>query len=265
MQEIRIQRDLFGRMLGISMDHKVGMAKILSYITTPVPLSMCHFDSSICKTQKSVLMKSLEKGFKHDLPSEINIVLIDKFFFLLHTMRNVPRTFSAITKKRLQMITQLKTARDDVIFDQYFSPSVRDYERSLRQEAIQLDSSITGADQVRPFNFSKELKNIRFKQSLVDFFIQHWTLDEMVPFIGNKRIFINFKQCHSYMDKENKVISSVDDDLSCPEHEEADTKIVYHICNIDAKVNFVITCSDTDIAIIMLGNMHNLKNTDSNV
>ena len=60
----------------------------------------------------------------------------------------------------------------------------------------------------------------------------------------------------------NKVVSEIDENLSCPEHEEADTKIVYLVCNIDAQVNFVIRCSDTDIATIMLSNMRNLENKD---
>ncbi|CAH1103835.1 unnamed protein product [Psylliodes chrysocephalus] len=146
-----------------------------------------------------------------------------------------------------------------------FSPSIIDYERSLRQESTQLDFNIAAPDQVRPSDVLKELKNINFKQALVDFFIQHWASDEMVPFVEDKRIFINYKQCHSYIVDNNKVVSGVDDSLSCPEHEEADTKIVFHVCNIDAQAHFVIRCSDTDIAIIMLGHMDNLKNDDSNV
>ncbi|CAH1110447.1 unnamed protein product [Psylliodes chrysocephalus] len=63
----------------------------------------------------------------------------------------------------------------------------------------------------------------------------------------------------------NKVISKIHEDLSCSEHEEADTKIVYHVCNIDAQANFVIRCSDTDIAAIILGNIHHLKNGDSHI
>lgn len=72
-------------------------------------------------------------------------------------------------------------------------------------------------------------------------------------------------QCHSYVVDNNEIVSDVDGTLSCLEHEEADTKIVFHICNTDAQANFVIKCSDTDIAIIMLGHMHNLINDDSNV
>ncbi|KAF9408377.1 hypothetical protein HW555_011914, partial [Spodoptera exigua] len=83
---------------------------------------------------------------------------------------------------------------------------------------------------------------------------------EMAPFIGGKIIHINFRKCHSFMVNEtNKVISSITEDLSCPEHEEADTKIVYHACKINYEANIIIRTIDTDVAAIMLGHMHRLN------
>ncbi|KAK0169235.1 hypothetical protein PV327_011694, partial [Microctonus hyperodae] len=52
----------------ISMDHNVDVMKILSYLITPVLLSLCHFDGAICKTNKSVLTKCLETGVNHEPP-----------------------------------------------------------------------------------------------------------------------------------------------------------------------------------------------------
>lgn len=184
-------------MLGMSIDHKVDIAKILSYPVTPVALSMCHFDGAICKTEKSALMKSLEKNIEHHPPPHINVLIIDGFF-VLHTMKDVPKNFGNISKKLLQTITHLNAQKIDVVFDQYFTPSIKDYERSLWPEYKQLAFNITGPDQVRPADFAKELRNTYFKQALVHFFIQHWATDEMAPFIGNKLIKINFQQCHSF-------------------------------------------------------------------
>ncbi|KAF9419894.1 hypothetical protein HW555_003727, partial [Spodoptera exigua] len=93
-----------------------------------------------------------------------------------------------------------------------------------------------------------------------DFFISHWASDEVAPFIGGKIIHINFRKCHSFMVNEtNKVISSITEELSCPEHEEADTKIVYHACKINYEANIIIRTIDTDVAAIMLGHMHRLN------
>ncbi|XP_046415809.1 uncharacterized protein LOC124177470 [Neodiprion fabricii] len=146
IQEVKIQRDLFGRMLGISMDYSIDISKILSYPITSVPLSMCHLDGTICKTDKSALMKCLEKEVEHEEPSQIDILIIDGFF-LLHTMKNVPRKFGGISKKMLQMVTQLKASRIDVIFDQYFTPSIKGYERSMRFESAHLEYTIAGPEQ----------------------------------------------------------------------------------------------------------------------
>lgn len=265
VQEVKIQRDLFGRMLGISIDYNVDISKILSFPITSMPLSLCHFDGTICKTDKSALLKCLEKEIKeHEPPRCIDVLIIDGFF-LLHTMKDVPKTFGNISKKMLKMVTQLHALRIDVIFDQYFTPSIKDYERSQRLESTQLEYTITGADQVRPNDFMKELKNSNFKLALVDFFILHWATDEMAPFIGNKIIHINLRQCHSFVvNNHNNVITSIVEELSCPEHKEADTKVIYHACNINYAANIVIRSVDTDIVAIMLGHMHHLQH-DSHV
>ncbi|GFT49910.1 uncharacterized protein TNCV_4175491 [Trichonephila clavipes] len=59
-----------------------------------------------------------------------------------------------------------------------------------------------------------------------------------------------------------EIVSKIDEHLTCTKHEEADTKIIHHICNIDVRANFVVRCSDTDIAANMLGNMRHLKNDE---
>ncbi|KAF9406799.1 hypothetical protein HW555_012938, partial [Spodoptera exigua] len=89
-------------------------------------------------------------------------------------------------------------------------------------------------------SFSQDTRGEKWAkcQALVDFFILHWTSEEMIPFIGNNQVFINFRQCHSFTVSNNKVMSEINEDLSCPQHEEADTKIVYHVCNTDARDNF---------------------------
>lgn len=56
----------------------------------------------------------------------------------------------------------------------------------------------------------------------------------------------------------DEVVVSNQENLSCPSHEEADTKIIFHVYNVDCNVfsNVTIRCSDTDILIILLGNMN---------
>uniref|UniRef100_A0A2H1VK22 SFRICE_026934 n=1 Tax=Spodoptera frugiperda TaxID=7108 RepID=A0A2H1VK22_SPOFR len=86
----------------------------------------------------------------------------------------------------LQMVTQLKAPRYDTKKDPF--------DKSLHNSISTL-LDLTKLDH----------------QALVDFFIQHWATDEMVPFIGNSQVFINFKECHSYMVYNNKVLLNIDD------------------------------------------------------
>lgn len=86
------------------------------------------------------------------------------------------------------------------------------------------DLLISGPEQTRSVDFTKELHNNKFKQALVRFFLTYWSNNEMTAFIKNKKIFVSYCEYH-----------------------------VFYNCF------FILKCSDTDILIIMLSNMSNLK------
>lgn len=54
---------------------------------------------------------------------------------------------------------------------------------------------------------------------------------------------------------DGKIVKTVQNEFSCPAHEEADTKMIFHACQIDFQGNLTIRCSDTDVLVIMLANM----------
>lgn len=259
--ELRMQRNIFGRMLGISLSHKVDIEKVLTYPLTPVPTSMCHTDGSICKTDKAQLTKLIEKKAAIcdkviQQPSYFDIAVLDGFF-MLHLMKEIPKTYDGISKKVLSMICKFNATRIDIIFDQYFTPSIKDCERTRRNEST--SQVLIGPNQIRPHNFIAQLKNTQFKTALVKFFIHHWSTDDMVPFINNKIVHLSFDQCYCYRVENNKVNMMKDDNLTCEKHEEADSRIVYNICQINFNAEIVVRCSDSDILIILLGNMDHLK------
>ncbi|CAH2102426.1 unnamed protein product [Euphydryas editha] len=109
------------------------------------------------------------------------------------------------------------------------------------------------------------MRNTKFREALIDFFTVHWAMDDVAPLIGNKLIHLSFKNCYSYRFNNGIVESSIVEDLCCKSHEEADSRIIFQACSIIDQSNIVIRCSDTDILIIMLGNMVNLKNLSSHI
>lgn len=154
--EVRMQRDLFGRLLGISLENSIDVAKILSYPLTPVLLSLCHIDGTICKTDKSALLKVLEsKIIEQSSPAHVDVQIFDGFF-ILHLMREIPLTFGNISKKILQMFTRCAARTVIITFDEYWSPSIKDNEHSLRGTTRNQQYQIKGADQTRPADFSSE-------------------------------------------------------------------------------------------------------------
>lgn len=118
------------------------------------------------KLKKSAMVEILKANVSNDeVTRRLDVVIFDGFF-LLHTFKNIPKTFGGISKKNMSLLTATHATRVDIIFDQYFSPSIKDYERAKRQEVRNIYYFITGPQQVRPVDFMKELRNIQFKEAL---------------------------------------------------------------------------------------------------
>lgn len=262
VHEVKLQRDLFGRLLALSLDTSIDLEKVLCYPITPVPLSLCHIDGSLNKTDKSVLIHELEKQIKdmEQPQSQIDLLIIDGFFFL-NTFKEMPRSFGGVSKKILQCLINNAASRIAIVFDRYFTPSIKDYEHSLRGSVDDKEFHISGPQQTRTSDFTKDLKNIKFKEAIVKFFIDHWADQEMAAIIGNKVIYIIHDLCYEYSVTNNKVTRIINYELSCPDHEEADTKIAFLACQQKEDSTIVIRTSDTDILVIMLANMEYLQAT----
>lgn len=235
IQEDRMQRDLFGQLLVISLEQKVDLEKILSFPLTPMPLSMCHVDATICKTDKSVLTKLLEKRIESSTPPFVDVTIIDGFF-LLHLVRDVPLTFEQISKSFLNFVLKFNSKLIILAFDVYKKPSIKDTEHALRNCTDSKDYQILGKSQKRTIDFTKELKNLKFKEAIVKFFVKHWKSSELVSFYGTKTLMVNFDVCYQYEVKDNVICQTIVPDLSCSDHEEADTKIIFHAVKLKMKL-----------------------------
>jgi len=144
-------------MLGISIEETTDVEKMFSYPLTPTPTLLCHFDGTICKTEKSAMMKNLQNDSA--LPSHVDVVIVDGFF-LIHCIKDVPHLFGNISKKILQILTSYNASCIHIIFDRYCSPSIKDYERSSRGGfKSNNEYVISGPEQARTHDFAKKLRN----------------------------------------------------------------------------------------------------------
>ena len=86
-----------------------------------------------------------------------------------------------------------------IVFDRYYWPFIKDYERSFRGSfESNNEYAISGPEQARTHDFAKDLRNDKFKKALVLFLISHWHSNDVAPFIGSKTILLNFIHCYSY-------------------------------------------------------------------
>ena len=186
--ELKMERNLYGRLLCIAIENSIDLSVILSYPITPVPLSMCHIDGSIASTQKSKLMTHLEKRIRSLKPSYVDCHVLDGMFYL-RTFTDLPASFGRISEIILRKICNLKSPRIDLLFDSYPCPSSKDVERKQRNADRETTYQILRPRQERPSNMNAALKCISFKKSIVDFLLKDWHNEKYSEIIANKKIF----------------------------------------------------------------------------
>ena len=261
--EMKIQRDIFGRLLGISLKADLDIAAVLRYPLTEVPLSLCHYNGMIHKTDKSKLAHIIANEVKdHSPKKQYDTVIIDGFFFL-YLLRDLPKTVGKVALKILSTIVKFPADTIHLIFDRYPPKSIKDNEHLLRENHFGREYTINGPDTERPADFHAELRNKHFKNSFVNFIIKYWgEAQEAVEIIGKKIIRVDYEECHEYKVENERIITNLEYNFECPSHIEADTKIVNHIFNLPRKNRILIRCSDTDIIIITLSHMEKLERTN---
>ncbi|CAF4865814.1 unnamed protein product [Pieris macdunnoughi] len=133
-------------------------------------------------------------------------------------------SFGGVSKKLLQCLVN-NASRVALVFDRYFIPSIEDYEHSLRGTVDDKEFHISGPQQTKTAVITKDLKNIKFKEAVVKFLIDHWADQEMASIIGSKEIYLIYDLRYECFVTDNKVTRIINNELSCPDREEADTKI----------------------------------------
>lgn len=258
IKELGLTCGVFGRILTIGIEKKIDLKKLLEYSLTPLPLSLVHIDGTMLKTDKSVLLKCLEKlvDTSENLP-ERNVDLIDGMFYLHSLPRKLPETYGSLSSYILGNICSSKATRVDMIFDCYDGPTIKDSEREKRGCGSQKKKySIQGPHQKRPKDLQKELSNSSFKQAFTEFLAKDWLEKRHRKHLIGKSVFFTFKdKCF----KISEIVREEVPELSCS-HKEADTRIAFHLEhfvksleNSQERPNHVVVrTGDTDVLVILL-------------
>ena len=207
VKEIKLERNLMGLLLCLSLQQKIDMQLVLNHPLTPISLSLCHVDDTMITTKKAVLSEILEKKFQTSTPAAVDCTIVDGMFFL-HMLGELPVTFEGVARQVLMMLCRYSSPTVHVVFDQEITPSIKDHEREKRfKSGCSENYSNTGGDMRRPANFIKALRSNSFKNDLVKFMIQAWQSNDKAHIIGSKTLFVGYSNnCLMHSAQEGKVV-----------------------------------------------------------
>ena len=255
IQAVEMVRDVFGCILHLALEKKVHMEIALQFPLTPVPLSLSHADGTMLSTPKSKLLNQLEPLSGTLNPTNVNVTIIDAMF-LLHLMpTSLPATFGSVAEHILRTICKFQGSIIHFVSDKTISPSIKDAERESRSSDSRASAfSISGPCQKRPPKWLNALRNDNFKNSLIEFLVNAWSSkNEYSTIIGDKVLYANVgDMCYSIRVL-NGIVSKRVEPLLFSTHEEADSRMLFHMTASDSKGEIVIRSNDTDVLVALLG------------
>ena len=253
-------RDLFARMVYLAVTNKISISLLLEYPLLPVPPCFTHADGSIYQSNKSVIFTELVEGSEAHSPKVTETVIVDGMH-LIRSLKPMPATFSGIAMKILTTSLKLTSHRCDLCFDEYTSPNIKDVKRKERGDVETASIFNFGPLQKTPSDIKNLLLLSEFKKELLSFLRGELQDQRYAPVIGEKVLYLSIENgCMR--------ITSVDGSLrveDVPElfgaHMEADTRVMLHArhADINDPGNIVVRANDTDVAIVLLANVHVLN------
>lgn len=226
IQEVKMERDMFGRLLMLSMKNKIDMAVVFQYPLTPVPLVFGQIDGTVNTTAKSTMIKSIIGTSSYDQPKEIDAYIVDGFFFLHLFASNLPLIYEDIIRFLLVKLCNLKAKEIHLVFDNIVSPSIKDLERDRRGTSERhTHYTILGLKQKRPSNFLNALRSDTFKLQLVKLLSIGFGNNSLSTIVGEKHLFVTEgHSCFSFKNVGGAMVRTEEVTMCCF-HEEADTRV----------------------------------------
>ena len=191
---VKADRGLFARMVVIAHHRQMNMQEVLTY-----PLATA--DGAPTKTATSALLHILEgKAQPVEYVPASAVWLLDGVD-ILHSMTDVPRTFSCLASYVFQLVKSAASqdrTRTDLIMDQYPDVSIKTPERERRGAGGSIQIAVNHGNQKCPTQWKKYLSDGSNKANLASFLVQEWQKPEyLVRFADFGSLFVTHgMECH---------------------------------------------------------------------
>lgn len=249
-------RDIMKRIIvAYESGRPVDLVTILRYETCSKPISLAELDGTMRKGDKASLVKLITENIT--IPTKITLPLASLLVIDAQAMIQAignPKAaktfgdFANIVKLAVKKRSQ-NFSRVDVVFDRYRDSSTKGGTRQHRTKSARpIRKTIEGRNVPMPVNWQNFIALPENKADLANFIsceLAETSYDGLHVVIGG-----GFRE-------ETKVVSSKNEDVSHLEsnHEEADTRIVFHaLCSGFDSV--VVSARDTDIILLLIHHFH---------
>ena len=139
--------------------------------------------------------------------------------------------------------------------DKWVYLSIKDCERKDRDKSTGT-YCVKDPSQKNPTNWLDALKNNTFKESLIGYLIEARTDRSFGPILKNKILYASFNNtCYKYVKSEGSMLCEEEEELYSS-HEEADSRIFFHLDHISGPTNVVIRTDHIDCSVTALGSKH---------
>ena len=159
------------------------------------------------------------------------------------TWKDLPATFGTIPRFLLIKALAQKGNNIYLAFEKVVSPSIKDCERDSRSGYQERGSQyqITGHNQRRPSNWPNALRSDQFKVAISSFLVSAWKDDSLAKIFQGKCLYVNNGDiCYCFREKNGQVTRTLIPELTSS-HEEADSKMIYHLTCLEETVRLSFT------------------------
>ena len=260
--EITAERNVFGQLVILALQHELSLERILSYPLGPVPWALATSNGAMIKTDKAKLRHCLEdKSHLAQRPTlEFQCCIVDGNA-LLQAMVSLPSTFGELAEYVFQQLHRAQ--RVDFVTESYHSRSIKGLERS-RRSSLQA-YLVKGPSTKVPRERKKLLCNEENKRRLCSFLREEWKKGKYAPKLQGKHLVFVEGTCISFKSINGKNVVTEEAENLCSSNGEADTRIILHCNGVAANspesLVILVRSPNTGVFILLLRFVRHINQT----
>ncbi|MES9950704.1 MAG: hypothetical protein ABW118_17235 [Candidatus Thiodiazotropha sp.] len=254
MLQIKAERNIFGQLVLLSVEHNIDLQVTLSYPLGPVPYSLATADGMPAKTEKSKLLHHLESCVEPvTTPTDEGIAHVIDGNASLYVLSPVPENFQGVAEIVLDRLP--KASRVDFVTDTYKEKSIKSFERKRRGTSEKL--LISGPKTKAPKDWKGFMSNDENKTQLIKLLFSEWQKASYAKKLKGRNLYFAMgNECYHLTSTDGNAVEVRSVDALATSQEEADTRIILHCMHIcetaPTTTHIIIRSPDTDVLVLLL-------------